>query len=232
MTRVWITRALPGAAQTAEQVRALGAIAVVAPVLEVRVLSVSSIDIQDARALAFTSANGVRAFAAQSKRRRVPVFAVGDSTAAAARAAGFSDVTSAAGDVAALTRLIVQMPRRQGVVVHLGAQELAGDMTGALTAAGIAARRVNIYRTVSRPLSDTDLAEVRTTSQILVHSPRAATALRDNYLEAVNPQGCFLCLSAAVAAPLKALGRQGLVVARAPNESALMAELAARLACA
>ncbi|WP_415491802.1 uroporphyrinogen-III synthase, partial [Brevundimonas diminuta] len=38
--------------------------------------------------------------------RRHPVFAVGDATAEAARAAGFADVRSAAGDIHALARLI------------------------------------------------------------------------------------------------------------------------------
>lgn len=232
MTRVWITRALPGAAQTAEQVRALGAVALVAPLLEVQILSLLPIDLQDVGALAFTSANGVRAFAAQSDERRVAVFAVGDSTAAAARAAGFSDVTSAAADVAALARLIAQKDRPEGAVVQIGAQEPAGDLAGALAGAGIATRRVDIYRTVPRELSDADLVEVQSATLILVHSPRAAAVLRDAYLDAMNPHAHFLCLSAAVAAPLRTLERKGLHVAKAPNESALMAVLAARLASA
>jgi uroporphyrinogen-III synthase len=230
VTCVWITRALPGAAQTAEKVRALGAVALVAPLLEVRVLNVPSVNLQDAVALAFTSANGVRAFVTQSNERRVPVFAVGDSTAAAARAAGFSDVASAAGDVAALARLIAKKPLPEGVVVHIGAQEPAGDLTGALAAAGIAARRVETYKTAALQLSEADLAEVRRATVILVHSPRAAAVLRDNYLAAVNPRATFLCLSAAVAAPLNGLAGPTLLVAPSPREADLIAELAARLA--
>ena len=44
------------------------------------------------QAVLFTSANGVRAFAAATTRRGFRAFAVGDATAAAARAAGFADV--------------------------------------------------------------------------------------------------------------------------------------------
>ncbi len=56
-------------------------------------------------ALLFTSANAVRAFAAASSVRGLPVFAVGDRTAAVAREAGFAQVTSARGDARDLARL-------------------------------------------------------------------------------------------------------------------------------
>ena len=59
------------------------------------------------QALLFTSANGVRAFAAASERRDFRVFAVGNATAAAARAAGFAEVTSAGGAVDDLAKLVI-----------------------------------------------------------------------------------------------------------------------------
>jgi uroporphyrinogen-III synthase len=229
VTRVWITRAQPGAAQTAEYVRALGAVALVAPVLEARSLAVDPTEFEGAGALAFTSANGVRAFAAQSDDRRRPVFAVGDATAVAARGVGFTNVMSAAGDVAALARLITRSAPLGGPVLHIGAQEPAGDLAAALAEVGIAARRIDIYRTITRQLTDADLTEVRTASEILVHSPRAAAVLRDSYADALSPRACFLCLSPAVAEPLKIFKTAARIIAGAPNEPALIAELANRL---
>src|SRR5262245_38438369 len=88
--RIWITRAQPGADVTAERVRALGHEAVVAPLLAVRMIPDVSIDLRGVAALAFTSANGVRAFADASGERGLKVFAVGAATASAARAAGFN----------------------------------------------------------------------------------------------------------------------------------------------
>ena len=61
--RIWITRAQPGAEVTAERVRALGHEAIVAPLLAVRVLPDVTVDLAGVSALAFTSANGVRAVA-------------------------------------------------------------------------------------------------------------------------------------------------------------------------
>ena len=61
--RIWITRAQPAADVTAERVRALGHEAMVAPLLAVRPVEPEPIDLEGVAALAFTSANGVRAFA-------------------------------------------------------------------------------------------------------------------------------------------------------------------------
>ena len=100
--KIWITRAQPAADATAERVRALGHEALVAPLLAVRPLSGVEVDLSGIAALAFTSANGVRAFADLSGERSLRVFAVGAATAQAARAAGFKLVLSADGDVEAL----------------------------------------------------------------------------------------------------------------------------------
>jgi uroporphyrinogen-III synthase len=59
---VWITRARPGALATAERVRALGFEALVDPLLAIEFLD-AEIDLSHVAALAFTSANGVEAFA-------------------------------------------------------------------------------------------------------------------------------------------------------------------------
>ena len=51
------------------------------------------------------AANGARALARATQRRDLPVLAVGDATARAAREAGFESVTSAGGDVGDLAPL-------------------------------------------------------------------------------------------------------------------------------
>ena len=58
-----------------------------------------------AQALLFTSANAARVFAGASPRRDLAVFAVGDATARAAKAAGFTRVESAQGAAAELAKL-------------------------------------------------------------------------------------------------------------------------------
>src|SRR5689334_19981100 len=146
--RIWITRAQPGADATAERVRALGHEAVVAPLLTVRPLADAQVDLVGVGALAFTSANGVRAFADLSGERAIRVFAVGAATAQAARAAGFKLVLSADGDVDALAEgIALRRGELRGAVLHPCAAEPAGDLVGALEKHAIPARRLVLYET-------------------------------------------------------------------------------------
>ena len=105
--RVWITRAEPGASRTAARLRDMGCEPLIQPLLAVEPLTPPLPDLDRFAALAFTSANGVAAFAALTPRRDRPVFAVGEATAGAAREAGFVAVRSADGD---LTDLAGDLP--------------------------------------------------------------------------------------------------------------------------
>ena len=223
MTLVWITRAQPGADATAARVRELGLDPLVEPLLEVRALALQSVDLAGVAALAFTSANAVRAFAPLSSRRDLPVFVVGAATAAAARAADFHDVRSAEGDVAALGDLIAaQWSAADGVLLHPGAAEPAGDLVGGLTSAGLNARGLPLYETVARPPSAALLAALPKVRFALLHSPKGARALADLFGRFPAPQLCALCLSPAVAAPLAAADLAVVASAKSPREDALM----------
>lgn len=214
---VWITRARPGAEATAERVKALGFNVIVDPLLAVAPLDVD-LSLDHVSALAFTSANGVEAFARLSDQRHLPVFAVGRATARAAHGAGFPSVSSADGDVEDLARLVVGAAG--GPVLWAGAREPAGDLVGLLRDCGVMARGVAIYETVERAPAQATL-EAATT--VLLHSPRAARALATILAVRPAPASRFLCLSPAIAAPLAGLVEPGSVaIAPRPDESALL----------
>jgi len=214
--RVWVTRARPGADRTAERLTGLGHTPLVVPLLEIRPLDVA-LDLSGVQALAFTSLNGVAAFAALSPDRSLPVFAVGDATARAARDAGFASVRSAEGSLNDLATLI-----RAGAsglsILHPGAAEPAGDLSAAV---GDTARlrSVAVYgarETRVEPPGDWEAA--------LVHSPRAGRAL------AALMQGrpnlpVVIAISAAAADPLRTTGFAEVRIAAAPTEAALLAAL-------
>jgi uroporphyrinogen-III synthase len=213
--RVWVTRAQPGAQATAARLRALGHEPVVAPLLEVRPIPGAAIDLEGVGAVAFTSANAVRVFAGLSPERDLPVFAVGEATAAAARAAGFSAVTAGPADVAALAE-VIRGASVQGLVLHPSAREVAGD----LSVAGAPLRRVAIYETaaVSARPGDVDA--------VLVHSPKAARRLASTITPAEAASMTAFVLSAACAEPLSRTGFLRLAIASAPTEAELLALLA------
>lgn len=171
-------------------------------------------DLTGVAALAFTSRNGVEAFAALSEDRSLPVFTVGDATAGAARAAGFAPVRSAAGSLADLARLLAEAAR--GPVLAPGALEPSGDLP-ALLAGRVEVRALPVYRAV-----ETGSAAPGAFDAVLVHSPRAGRALA-----ALRPfpGQVAIAISEAAAAPLT--GRAGLQtrIAARPDEAAMFEAL-------
>lgn len=226
MKRVWITRAQPGAEATAGRVAALGFEPVVAPVLAVRELP-ARIDLTGVGALAFTSANAVRAFAGRCETRELPVFAVGTATAAAAEEAGFGQIASANGDVADLARLIARRAADlTGILLHPAAAEPAGDLTGALKSAGVEARALALYETVPVEVPKSVLDALGTIDVVLVHSPKAARHLAAALARWPVAHMTAYALSPEVCAPLAGVGLAQTITAPLPTEDALLSLLA------
>src|SRR5690348_13331331 len=100
-----VTRPEADAQALAEALAARGVEPVIEPLLQIGFREGAAPDLAGAQALLFTSANGARACAAASPRRDLPVLAVGDATARAARELGYVRVESAGGDVEDLARL-------------------------------------------------------------------------------------------------------------------------------
>ncbi len=226
--KVWVTRAEPGAGETAKRLIELGHEPLVAPLLVVRRLVDVSPDLTAVGALAFTSANGVRAFTQASNRRDLPVFTVGEATAAAARQAGFAHVHAGPRDVAALAAdIVARRDTIEGVVLHASAAEPAGDLAGALAAAGLELRPCPLYQTVAAdspaPALRERLADVHA---VLLHSPKAARALASLFASGLDLSGAHLVgLSPACLAPVANLAAASRQSADAPNEADLLARL-------
>ena len=219
----WVTRAQPGADATAVRVRALGHEPLVVPLLAVRRVEDAKVDLNGVAALAFTSANGVRAFAELSSDRQLKVFAVGAATAQAARAVGFRRVLSSDGDVAALSEgIAARRAELKGAVLHPGAAEPAGDLAGTLAVQGVEIRALTLYDTAPVELSEAELARVAQVDAVLLHSPRAAQVLAAILKDHPMPGLRALCLSKAVMKPFAKLKLAGKAFAPFPLEAALL----------
>lgn len=171
-------------------------------------------DLTGVAALAFTSRNGVDAFAALSDQRALPVFTVGDATAEAARAAGFAVVRSAGGALADLARLLAEAA--SGPVLVPGALEPSGDLA-ALLAGRIEVRALPAYRAV-----ETGAAAPAGYDALLVHSPRGgrAAATRGPFAGQVA-----VAISEAAAEPLARIPGLHLRIAARPDEAAVFEAL-------
>jgi uroporphyrinogen-III synthase len=220
---VWITRAQPGAAVTADRVRQLGLEPVVEPLLEVRPAADAPIDLAGVSAIAFTSANAVSVFAGRSPERAIRVFAVGDATAQAARAQRFANVLSAQGDVAALASALATRKRElPGAILYPAAAAPAQDLAGALEAVGLSVRQVTLYETVETQPTESLVARLPQIGAVLLHSAKAAKALAAFLKAHPAPDLAAYCLSRQIARSLGRAGLAAVMSADAPNETALL----------
>ena len=233
--RVLVTRPEEDAAALVAALQARGHEALVEPMLTVAPAPgvTPPRDLDGVQALLFTSANGARAFARLSERRDLPVFAVGDASAEAARTAGFAAVDSAGGNVDDLARLAIdRLNPVDGVLYQAAANRLAGDLKGALEAAGFTLRREILYQTV--PVTDlsASLRRELAAGQVAAatfFSPRTAETFA-GLVEKMGLAGSCaettaLCFSEAVADKLRGLDWRAVLVAERPNQNSLLARL-------
>jgi uroporphyrinogen-III synthase len=230
--RVIVTRPAPDGAAFADQLAAAGMAAILSPVMTIRPRPLPA-DARAPDAAAFTSANGVRAAAAGILGRDLAVFAVGDATAQAAHAEGFTNVHVATGDVAALAALIAARRAeagRAGEVVHFGGESLAGDLVGRLAERGVAARRVVAYvaepAAALAPAARAALAAPGRGLWVAHFSPRSARLFL-GLVDAAGLAGSLgriaaACLSPAVAAAAEPSRWARLVVAARSDTGALI----------
>lgn len=191
---------------------------IVAPLLRIEPLDVGAPNLTDVTALAFTSVNGVEAFAALTDRRDRPVFTVGDRTAEAAQVAGFGAVRSAGGAIGDLADLLRREAR--GVVLAPGAQEPAGDIAALLAGAAVEARLLPVYAAIETGATAPDAFEA-----VLVHSPRAGRALAAITGAGRAAESVAVAISEAAAAPLRGLLWREIRIAAHPDENAMMSAL-------
>ena len=120
---VLVTRPLPDGETTAADLRARGFEAIAAPMLRFEPFGFRDDEDVAYGAVIVTSANALRAVEARlagSSLLKLPLFAVGERTAAAARAAGFADVIAGRGRCAAALRDLV-IEKREGEEAEEGA---------------------------------------------------------------------------------------------------------------
>ena len=235
---VLITRPREQALELARQLAERGDTALIEPLLTIERVPGVTPQLEGVQALVMTSANAAPALSAPAKQ--LPLFAVGDATARAARRAGCSAVVSAAGSGADLARLVAQRCRpERGAILYLSGEDVRPGLAEELAAAGFALRRQVVYRAVAaRALSPAAVEALRRrqVEAVLLFSPRTA----QTFVELIVRHGlrdhlaatAAICLSAAVAQPCRELIWRAIHLAAGPQLGALLEALeAARRRC-
>ena len=237
---VLVTRPLPDGESTAAALRARGLEAVAAPMLRFEPFGFRDDAEVTYGGIVVTSANAVRAVEPQlaiSPLRKLPLFAVGDRTAAVARAAGFAKVFSADGDAANLRDLVVESAKakklkKKSPLLYLAGEEISRDLAGDLREQGFEVVTHIAYRMVparSLPGEVVDGIAAGRIEAVLHYSRRSARA----FVEAARAGGVEIsalalpqcCLSAAIAEVVREAGATQVTVAARPDENALFEAL-------
>lgn len=224
--RVLIIRSQPGAAETERRLLDIGLTPLCEPVFSLEPIKA---DLPAFDALAFTSLNGVRMFAALCPVRDKPTFCVGARTAAEARALGFLNVVSADGAAGDLFNLIQTSLPETCSVLHAGNEESRGDLCGRLNAAGRTCFFRALYKAAPLsgpgPILERYLDGGDTVDAIMIHSPRAA-AILGQFLSRrrLAPPLRIAAISSAAAAPLKDYAAET-AYASSPDEASLIIAL-------
>jgi uroporphyrinogen-III synthase len=228
--RALVTRPREESESLASALAARGIGTVIEPMMEVHYHGAAKLDLATVQAILCTSANGVRALARVTGERQLPLFAVGEATAARARAEGFTAVESAGGAVADLVRLVTERlrPQNRGLL-HVAGNVVAGDLVGALRARGFVIERCVLYE--ARPvgaLSASAVCALRSgmIDLALFFSPRtAAIFVRLANIAGVVPY-CrtitALAISADADTVLAGLPWRNRLVSERPNQPALL----------
>lgn len=238
--RFLITRPERPAARTAARLAAMGHTALADPLLAIRFTPPARLA-GGFDGVVATSANALRAVAGHPDLpalARLPLWAVGERTAEAAREAGFAAVHMAeGGDGLSLAELLRAAHAAGTRLLYLAAADRSQDIAALVAPAAIAVETVIVYHaepaTALAPATREALLG-GTVDCVLHYSRRTAgTYLRLLDAAGIGAAGLAplqLCLSEQVAAPVRLAGAPRIAVAPRPDEASLLGLIEPRLA--
>lgn len=240
--RVLVTRPEPAATRTAERLRQLGHDPVVMPLSVARRFPAKASEAlaSNIAGIVVTSAEAIRTLAEiESATRpwtRLPLFAVGEATATAARDLGFEAIAVAEGDGASLARLITE--RREvwhGVdvpLLYLAGTPRSPTLETTLRDSDVPFRTCECYRMEFADPSRKTQVEALTDpvpDVVLHYSTESLRRFLNLSLIGETPDLLMriipVCMSLKVAEHLPAAARDSARIAWQPNEDALLSLL-------
>lgn len=228
---VLITRPEPGASETALRVARLGFTPVLAPVLLIRPMPPRLPRPAGLAAVLATSGNAIDALPPACQD--LPLFVVGDATAERARAAGFRQVHSAAGDATDLATLVArQQDKRAGPLLLASGRGQGQALATSLRRAGFRVIRRVVYAAVpaaSLPATATTALRDRQIRAALFFSAETARqfvrlARRADLAEALAEVDA-ISIGRPAAMALQALPWRDIRVAARPTQDEMLARL-------
>lgn len=222
---VIVTRALPGARETAARLGAMGFEVISSPAIKLVALDdIPELTLTSDTHLIFTSANGVRFFCEHHNERDHMAWCVGPATLTAAMHAGFSQSESADGNSKDLSDLILRKGPRTARYIHVANNKAQGDLADLLSRAGRTISFAPLYTPISENLNeDAKAALVHKNPVVLIHSQKGAEAFLSSLPQ--SSQFAVVAISEKAASPFSDNPAGPIFIANQPNEEALLESL-------
>lgn len=235
--RVVVTRPEISAAKTAERLKLMGHEPVLLPLSRAvhhSQVATNALALPHS-ALIVTSAEALRALGnidtGLKTDQDIPLFAVGEKTAAAARSAGFGNIHTGSGDGEGLAELIaakLQSPDRPPL--YLAGKPRADSLESRLEELGLPVRVAEIYEMIPikyRPEEIDAWLRTQPPQAVLLYSRENAVRffeIAERYAVPFS-ETAFMCISTRTADAVPAAFRLNVRIAESPDENALLALL-------
>lgn len=233
---VLITRPESESIALEQEVVALGYGVMIEPLLAIQPVDHPDPELENVQVLVLTSANAIPALPERAKK--FPIYTVGEATAAAAKAAGCTQVCASKGNVRDLSKLIVENCRSEdGTILHLTGEVIREGLAETLIDHGFHYRRLVTYNAVARTQFSRQVVDAwrqRSIGAVLLFSPRTSEVLVDllraHNLERNVDSATAVCLSQETATPCNDLVWRSIRIAARPNRQALLEQLVGSIA--
>jgi len=206
-----ITRPKEDSAQLIEVLKNQGHLVTHIPVIKIEKLKTEKINLENYKAVIFTSSNAIRFMNIEKFNLKIKCFCVGNSTETTARQAGFVNTYSSEGTVDSLIELIVRtIDTKSGKLLYLSSEFISKDLDSDLIRVGYTVKRISNY--TSLPIEQIDesilnLFKKNPPNVFFIYSSKSAKSLFNliNKYSLLNvvTQSNLMCISEKVLLVLK-----------------------------
>jgi uroporphyrinogen-III synthase len=225
---VLITRPIDEAEATAAELRENGYESLIAPMLAIRPIRFEEPDFLAYDGVFATSPRTIFLVAEAVSERKIPVYAVGDYTAAAAQEAGFITVHNAQGTGADLAAMLATAPKPLKIL-HIRGKDIAFDLAGALEKLGHSVQPLIVYEALKTSHFESETREALVSGDIKAvtfFSKRTA----ETFLELVHKEKLeaalrpikALCISQSVLECVRPAQWLGVYVSASPDRAGML----------
>ena len=206
-----ITRPKEDSAQLIKILKSQGHLVTHMPVIKIEKLKTEKINLENYKAVIFTSSNAIRFMNIEKFDLKIKCFCVGNLTEATARYAGFINTYSSEGTVDSLIELIKRtLDTKSGKLLYLSSEFISKDLDKDLIRSGYSVERISNY--TSLPLEQIDdstlnLFKKNPPDVFFIYSTKSAKSLFNliNKYSLLNvvTQSNLMCISEKVLLVLK-----------------------------